>query len=260
MVTITDLGQAVRTAAAELPLGGTAQAAARLDEARGILTSALTESVEPAGLPEISRAQTHLDRAITQLIAAAEHLDDYLVSIGLAPGGGKGQVDVPTSAPAAPAPDGKRSWWLTRVDEITQADDDNKSKPDGEIKHTELTPLFETLVKIASGGDRNLFRRELQATDPAVGIRLPALTWPQVRILATELLGETPTAKNMDRLRAKTRDPIRHFLPGLDEKACEIELAAACHVAQPPERHPVDIAAMGPVLVAALIKARGKKD
>ncbi|GIG68546.1 hypothetical protein [Phytomonospora endophytica] len=259
MGTITELGQAVRTATAELPLGGTAQAAARLDEARGILAQALTESVEPAGLPEISRAQTHLDRAITQLIAAAEHLDDYLVSIGLAPGGDKGEIDVPASAPAAPAPDGRRSWWLTRIAEITKADE-GQAKAAEEIRHTELTPLFEKLVKIAAGGDRDLFRRELQATDPAVGIRLPALTWPQIRVLATEFLGETPTAKNLDRLRAKTGDRIRQFLPGLDDKAGEIELAAACHVAQPPERHPVDIAAMGPVLVAALIRARGKQD
>ncbi|MEV0645587.1 hypothetical protein AB0I28_10015 [Phytomonospora sp. NPDC050363] len=260
MASITDLGQAVRTAAAELPLGGTAQAAARFDEARGILAQALTESVEPAGLPEISRAQTHLDRAITQLIAASEHLDDYLVAIGLAPGGDKGEVVIPGSAPASPAPGGKRSWWLTRVDEITQADDDGKADPEGEIRHTELTPLFETLVKVAGSGDRNQYRRELQATDPAVGIRLPALTWPQIRVLAGEMLGETPTASTMDRLRAKTRDPVKSILPGLDDKAGEVELAAACHVAQPPERNPVDIAAMGPVLVAALIKARGKKD
>lgn len=259
MATIMELGQAVRTAAADLPLPGTAQALERFDEARATLTQALTDSVEPAGLPHLNRAQTHLDRAVTQLMAAAEHLDEYLVAIGLSPTAPKGDAGpAPVAAAPAPVADGSRSWWLARVDEITQADDDNRAKADTEIRHKELTPLFDTLVKAAAGSDRGLYRRELHATDPAVGVRLPALTWPRVRILAAELTGGTPTAKNLDTVRAKTADAVRRLLPGLDDKAGEIELAAACHVARAPERHPVDIAAIGPVLVAALTAALGR--
>lgn len=262
MSDLETLGARIRGVAAELPVPDTRKAAARLAEAQAGLSSALRESVEPAGIPQLARARELVDTAIGKLRTASDDLDAYLESIGL---GTVGNINESTSAnesaPVEVAP-GSADWWRQRVNEIS--DGDAKTEP-GEVT---VTKLFSELVERARRGDRDGYRERLLVAGVGNGTKLPGLSWPLIRNLATEVLGRSPTPKDDERLRGLVREQLRKLLPKLPEDVALSQLHGACslpHVAKDAEGrqttekpHPADTAATGPVMVAALLQAREK--
>ncbi|MGH8876306.1 MAG: hypothetical protein ACRD0P_03025, partial [Stackebrandtia sp.] len=122
MSDIETLGSRVRGIAEELPLPDTRRAALRLAEAQAGLATALTTSVEPAGVPQLSRAREHVDTALTRLRTASKSLDGYLVSIGVDTASTiKESTSINDSTPAEVAP-GSADWWRQRVNTISDGD------------------------------------------------------------------------------------------------------------------------------------------
>lgn len=262
MSDLETLGARLRGIAADLPVPDTRKAALRLAEAQAGLSDALRESVEPAGVPQLNRAREHVDKAIRGLRSATDNLDEYLVSIGLDTAGVRNESVSPNeSVPVEVAP-GSADWWRQRVNTISEGD--AKTEP-GEVT---VTKLFSELVDRARRGDRDGYRERLLIAGVGNGSKLPGLSWPLIRNLATEVLGHAPTPKDDDRLRAVIREPVRKLLPKLPEDVALSQLHGACslpHVAKDAEGgqaaekpHPADSAATGPVIVAALFQAREK--
>lgn len=260
MSNLETLGARLRDIAADLPMPDTRKAELRLAEAQAGLSDALRESVEPAGIPQLTRARDHVDNAIRRLRSASDNLAEYLTSIGL---GTVSNIDESASpdksVPVTVAP-GSADWWRQRVNTITEGD--AKTEP-GEVT---VTRLFSDLVDRARRGDRDGFRDRLLVAGVGNGSRLPGLSWPLIRNLATEVLGHAPTPKDDDRLRGLVRDPVRRLLPKLPEDVALSQLHGACslpHVAKDADGrttdeqpHPADTAAAGPAIVAALFQAR----
>ena len=260
MSDIETLGSRVRGVAEQLPLPETRRAALRLAEAQAGLSAALASSVEPAGVPQLARAREHVDATLTRLRTAATCLDRYLESIGVDTAGNiKESTPEHDATPVQVAP-GSADWWRQRVNTIS--DGDAKTEP-GEVT---VTRLFSELVDSARRGDRDGYRERLLRAGAANGSKLPGLSWPMIRNLATDVLGRTPTAKDDDRLRGLVRDRVRNLLPKLPEDVALSQLHGACslpHVDKDAEGHrtddkphPVDTAATGPILVAALLQER----
>lgn len=260
MSDLETLGARLRGIAADLPVPDTRTAALRLAEAQDGLSNALRESVEPAGIPQLNRAREHVDKAIRGLRSASDNLDAYLTSIGLDTASNINESISPNgSVPVEVAP-GSTDWWRQRVNTISEGD--AKTEP-GEVT---VTKLFSELVERARRGDRDGYRDRLLVAGAGNGSKLPGLSWPLIRNLATEVLGHAPTPKDDDRLRGHVRESVRKLLPKLPEDVALSQLHGACslpHVAkdadgkQTDEKpHPVDTAASGPIIVAALLQAR----
>ncbi|GAA4905268.1 hypothetical protein LX16_3544 [Stackebrandtia albiflava] len=260
MSDLETLGARLRAVAAELPRADTATAADRLAAAHAGLTEALRDSVEPAGAPRLAAAREHLDRAARHLVAACDRLDDYLSDIGLATLGEKPEETVtPTTVPSD-APPGSLDWWSRRINEISDGD------AEAELREVTVTRLFSELVDLAGKGDRDAYRARLLSAGPSHGVRLSGLSWPMIRTLASDALGRPVTGRDDDLLIRFTDEPVKRLLPRLPPDVALAQLHGASSLphrhrdaegretTEPP--HPADAAAVGPVLVAALLRAR----
>ncbi|HZE40396.1 MAG TPA: hypothetical protein VE172_16465 [Stackebrandtia sp.] len=262
MSDIETLGATVRGIAAELPVPNVELATDKLNEAHAGLTAAMRESIEPAGVPRLSQAREHVDAALRKLRSARSQLDDYLESIGVST---VKKVDespsVNTSEPAVVAP-GSTDWWRQRVNAISEGD--ARTEP-GEVT---VTKLFSELVDAARRGDRDAYRDRLLVAGASGGSRLPGLSWPMIRGLASDILGHSPTTRDDDRLRGIVRADLAKVLPKIPADVALAQLHGACSLphehrdaegkrtdAKP---HPVDAAAAGPVVVASLLREREK--
>ncbi|ADD41301.1 hypothetical protein [Stackebrandtia nassauensis] len=262
MSDIETLGARVRGIAAELPVPDTQKAEQRLAEAHAGLSSALRESVEPAGIPQLARAREHVSKAMAVLSTASDNLDEYLISIGLNTAGNINESTSPDETVPVEVAPGSADWWRERVNTISEGD--AKTEP-GEVT---VTRLFSELVERARRGDRDGYRDRLLVAGAGNGSKLPGLSWPLIRNLTADILGHAPTPKDDDRLRGLVRDPVRRLLPKLPEDVTLSQLHGACslpHVAKDSEGretdekpHPADTAATGPAIVAALLSAREK--
>lgn len=260
MSDLETLGARLRAIAADLPVPDARTAALRLAEAHDGLSQALRESVEPVGVPQLSRAREQLDKATKALTKASDSLDEYLIAIGVTTGGNINEsVSPDESVPVAVAP-GSVDWWRQRVNLIS--DGDAKTEP-GEVT---VTKLFSELVDAARRGDRDGYRHRLLVAGVTNGSKLPGLSWPMIRNLATEVLGNAPTSKDDDKLRGLVMDSVRKLLPKLPEDVALSQLHGACslpHAHKDAEGrqttdkpHPADSAATGPIIVSALLRAR----
>ncbi|QSB05887.1 hypothetical protein [Natronoglycomyces albus] len=265
MSDIATLASQIRHICADLPRPGLRQAVHHLETGHVALTDASRDSVEPVGLVHLATARHKLDAALSKLDCAAEALDEYLSAIG-ADGASAAASSVATGSASIPQSregDGQQ-WWTDAVNAMCQ----REGKPDSSASGVSPTKAFEELAKLANGSDAAGYHRKLLDIGPQTAVRLPGLSWPMIRGLATETLGRPPTKADPPRLRDATNDAVRAILPGLDEKCAEEHLASACALAaRSPKPDPeaeeqrarvkaAEAAALGPVLIAALHRRR----
>jgi hypothetical protein len=164
----------------------------------------------------------------------------------------------------AAAPDGSArapelsDWWADRVAEITEG----PAKPVAEPAQTSAG-LLHRCTASALADDRDRLRRELAGAGPAVGLGLAAVTPPLLRHLAAELVGHAPRIEDLATVRRAALSTVAPLLPGTPATVAEELIARTCRAS--PQRtggaaahHPVDSAAVGAVLVAALLRATGR--
>lgn len=261
MSDLATLGARLRAIADRLPADETARAAQRLAEAQAALAVALRDSVEPVGAADMARSREHLDRAAAAMRLGLKRLDDYLAAIGLARLGSPDTSKPVKSSESGEVAPGGAEWWRRRINEIS--DGDATTKP----QEVTVTKLFADLVDHARRGDRDGYRERLLIAGAATGPKLPGLSWPMVRSLAAEIFGNVPRREDREKLRAATRQTVDRLLPKLPPDVAMAQINTACSL--PPEpshpradggdvpsRNPVDVAAVGPALVAALLRIR----
>lgn len=225
------------------------------------MTQALRESVAEVGFADLSAAREHLDRALTHLGQVGDRLDDYLTAIGVATVGDTVEETLaPTADPKPDATEGP-DWWNKRINHISDGD----AKADR--SEVPLTKLFSELVELAGRGDRDAYRARLLAAGPAAGVKLSGLSWPMIRTLSIDILTRSPGESDDDKLTRYAKEPVRKLLPKLPPDVMLGQLRGANslpHTRQSPADrstgpdgpHPADAAAVGPILVSALLRAR----
>ena len=256
MSDVATLGARLRAIAAGLPTGRTRRAATALDEGRTALLHALRDSTNSAGTQQFRQATDLLGTTVRHLAVAADHLDDYLRSIGLA-GIEAADPSTPTASSVGPAgsPPDRADWWRQRINLISDGDTTATSS-----QEVTVTGLFSQLVDRARAGDRDGYRARLLAAGPATGSRLPGVSWPMIRSLTTDLLGHSPTSADNARLRRLVDGPVAAVLPKLPDDVLLSPWHGASGAPHPDHagigHHPADIAAVGPAIVAALLRER----
>lgn len=258
---IASLAAQLRQLSADLPHGSLRNAADHLQTGHVSLAEAGRDSVEPIGLGHLHLSRDKLDSALRHLDTAATSIDEYLAAIGA---NGKASASAPSSAPAAVFPAGGgdadgHQWWIDAINALCE----REGKPDSGAATTSPTSVFSQLARLATSGDAAGYHRTLLDIGPTTGVKLPGLSWPMIRSLASETLGRQPTKQDTQALRESTFSRVRSVLPGVDERSAEEQLASACAVAvrnteedQQSRARAAEAAALGPVLVASLHQQR----
>jgi len=222
----------------------------------------MRESVGQAGTGHIAAAHRHLDQALTSLKVAGDRLDDYLVAIGVATVGKADNETLGTTPIESPRDRSRTDWWNERINHIS--DGDATADP----SEVPLTRLFSELVDLAGRGDRDGYRTRLLAAGPVSGVKLSGLSWPMIRTLSVDILKRPVLTSDDEKLTRAARETVRKLLPKLPEGVMLAQLrganslphdraaAAAADSPRPDGPHPADAAAVGPVLVSALLRAR----
>jgi hypothetical protein len=275
MSLVEELADQVRSASDELPIPQVTAAAERLRMASGLLAWAVRSTTEPAGrngrgrataravpMPALATATAHLEHATGALLAAQQALAEYVAVLGM-PGNA-----VPTAhrhwlvTPPTAERDGARGgWWAERIAELTGGQPGlarSVAEPAGTSAY-----LLLRCAAAALAGDREGFAAEFAAAGPAVGLGLAALTGRLLQRLAADLVGHPPRLEDLAPVRRAALPMVPPLLPAVPAEVPADLLATACH-ARPqrrrnaPQAHPVDTAAAGAVLVAALLRATGR--
>lgn len=257
MSNIENLGLRVRSIIADLPSGDTGRAVRHLESAHRGLTRALRDSVTDAGAVNLAAAREHLHRVALHLRGAGDRLDDYLTAIGVPP---VNESTTPSTT-TVPGPESARrdrhDWWRSRINHIS--DGDATADPG----QSSVTTLFSELVELAGSGDRDAYRKKLLAAGPVTGVKLSGLSWPMIRTLSTDILGRTPGETDHERLAQQMSEPVDRLLPKLPDGVMLGQLRGANnllrdHRSPADGPHPADVAAVGPILVAALLRVRDR--
>src|SRR3954464_6156248 len=139
MSLIQELGAQLRAASDELPAGQVRVALEKLRGAADLLTWVRQASVDPIGVPLLSNATEHAERAAAALRVAQDAIAAYLTEIGLTgeaagrpdgesrrpgkqaePPKTRGRPARPGSGPRPPPePEKLGPWWRQRVTELT---------------------------------------------------------------------------------------------------------------------------------------------
>ncbi|WP_381541627.1 hypothetical protein [Stackebrandtia endophytica] len=256
------LGARLRAIIGDLPQDDATRAAGHLETANERLTAAMRESVGQAGTVHIAAAHQHLDRALTSLKLVADRLDDYLVAIGVATVGKADNETLATVPIESPRDRTRADWWNERINHISDGD------ATADRSEVPLTRLFSELVDLAGRGDRDGYRARLLAAGPVNGVKLSGLSWPMIRTLSVDVLKRPVLTSDDESLTRVSRDAVRKLLPKLPDGVMLAQLRGANSL--PHDRaaasdddspraggpHPADAAAVGPVLVSALLRAR----
>ncbi|HIW63092.1 MAG TPA: hypothetical protein H9881_11590 [Candidatus Stackebrandtia excrementipullorum] len=251
MSSVELLGVRIRAIGADLPHADARRAADFLETAHSGFTEAMRESVTEVGLSDIATANEHLERALSRMKIAGDHLDEYLDAIGAVRTG----TAAPTTAIARLDDSKKSDWWNRRINHIS--DGDATSEP----VDVPLTRLFSELVDLAGRRDRDAYRARLLAAGPATGVKLSGLSWPMIRTLCLDILRRAPRESDDDTLARHVRDTVTGLLPKLPDGVLSGQLRGANSLSahrreSTEEPHPADAAAVGPAVVSALMKAR----
>jgi hypothetical protein len=224
MSLLEDLADQLRTTREHLPIAEVTAATERLRMAGGLLARVMRTSTDPGGVPTLILATEHLENAAGAMLA--RKLSD---------------------------------WWTDRVGEITEGTGGEQVADAAQTS----ADLLRRCTTSALADDRDRLRRELAGAGPAVGLGLAAVTPPLLRYLAAELVGHAPRIEDLATVRRAALPRVAPLLPGSPPAVAEELIARACHA--PPQRtggaaphHPVDTAAAGAVLVAALLRATGR--
>ena len=267
MSLLEDLADQLRTTGEHLPIAEVAAATERLRMAGGLLAWVMHTSTNPAGVPTLAAATERLEHAAGAMLVAEQALRDYAVAIGLSRDAVPPEdrrlhaALAPTPPPptaAAGRPAELSDWWADRVREITKG----RAQPLPQPAQTSADLLHRCTASTLDE-DRDRLRRELCGAGPAVGLGLAAVAPPLLRFLAAELVGHAPRIEDLATVRRAALPAVAPLLPGAPPGVAEELIARACH-AQPQRtsgaapHHPVDSAAAGAVLVAALLRATGR--
>lgn len=278
MSLVESLGHQLRGVADELPVAELQEAGDRLRAAAALFGWVMTESGHAEWLARLEDAAEHLDDAVANVNGVLAGLDSYLEHIGL-PGVPVPVTDPqPVSArPAAPGgqdrPDpvlATRSWWVERVDLLTDHDPEPEhpaeARSAGDDQKPE-TPL-EALRRLARSGrdsSRDGYRAALLATNPGSGMQVPGRAARVLHRIAADVLGHAPGPDDHRRLVDKLGGRVRELLPNAPDGLAgllltEISSPFGGRPAEGTPAHPVDSAAAWPILVAAALRAAGRDD
>ena len=256
MSNIETLGARLRALSQAVPTDDVKRAADELAAARAGLVAALQQSAKPVAIAQLASALDSVDRAQRQLVLGIDCLDQYLVAIGVAPR----HSDTPQTATATAASvtaDDVDSRWRKRVNELS--DGSATTQP----KSVSMPRVFSELVSLARNGSRDSYRDKLLVAGAVGGAQLPSLSWPAANEIYAELAAHAPGAVTPARLARYVRDIRDAVLPKLTDDMAVGQLNAACSLegamraASPAESDAaVDQAVAGPVMVAALLRAR----
>ena len=113
--------------------------------------------------------------------------------------------------------------------------------------------LLDRAVRAALAGDRDAYRTTLVTAAAQAGLALAPVTAELARDLSTSAA-----------VRQAALAAVAPLLPALDPAVAHTVLARACRDVPPPPRtgaqaHPADPAILGPVLVAGLLRATGRR-
>lgn len=267
MSLVEDLADQLRVASEELPIAQVSAAAERLRMASGLLAWIMHTSTNPTAVPTLGNATEHLDHATGALLVAQSALADYVGVLGM-PRDGVPVEDPRPATALTPSPPPQTAtggsaeladWWADRVGQITEGP---AAGPADDAARTSADLLHRCTASVLDD-DRDRLRRELAGAGPAVGLGLAAVTPPLVRHLAAEIVGHPPRLEDLARVRRAALPLIAPMLPSMPADVAEELLARACHAkpqrqADAPPAHPVDSAAAGAVLVAALLRDTGR--
>lgn len=275
MSLIQELGAQLRATSDELPTGLVTVAMERLRSATELLMWVRETSVDPIGVPQLSNATEHAERAAAALRLAQDAIAAYLTAVGLS-----GDASAPPDRdwragleragdqqPVAPGseavpPERLGPWWQARVAELTgePAPPPEESPGAGEGADT-----AELLRRVASGvraGDRARVGRDLHAVNASTGLALSAVTPPVLHRLAGDLLGHEPRPEDVPRLRTAATGRVRSLLPGTSPAVLETLIDRICRVpargADRPAAHPADNAVTASVLTGVLLARLGR--
>src|SRR5947207_2218183 len=87
MSLVLDLAARLRSTAEDLPVAQLTAAVERLRLASVLLAYVLREAADPAAVPTLASAETHLTGSVAALHATRRAIDDYLAAIGVAGSG-----------------------------------------------------------------------------------------------------------------------------------------------------------------------------
>ena len=271
---VESLGAELRRIGTDLPLAELTHAAERLRTATALSAYVMHESGHADWVGALVAAGEHLDAAIAATATVAAGLDEYLVSIGLTGVDRPETKSVALSArPTGPSGNGRpdpvlalRTWWAERVDLLTD------SAPDGERPATvrgddaerrvapEQPPdALRRLAGSARDASPEAYREQLLATHPASGMQVASPAARALRYLGTDLLGHPPGPDDTRALADRCRSGrVRGLLPRVDEHLAPALVGQVCGVVDTTQRHPVDVAAAWPVLIAEALRALGR--
>ena len=273
MSLIQELGAQLRATSDELPTGLVTVAMEKLRSATEILMWVREQSVDPIGVPQLSGATEHAERAAAALRLAQDAIEQYLAVIGLAGSVGappdgdwkagleKSADQPPATAGSAPPPEQLGPWWQQRVAQLTG------EPPPEATDRGDRPDTAELLRRVASGvraGDRARLGRELHRVHASTGLALSAVTPPVLHRLAGDLLGHEPRPEDLPRLRSAAEGRVRSLLPGTSPAVLETLLARICRVPvqggqqPPPPAHPADNAVTASVLTGVLLARLGR--
>jgi hypothetical protein len=279
MSLIQELGAQLRATSDELPSGQVRVALEKLRSAAELLAWVRQASVDPIGVPLLSNATEHAERAAAALRVAQDNIAVYLAQIGLygeaseRPDGDWRETvkdaSKPRPVPPVPppgagsprpaAPEKLGPWWQQRVSELT-----GEPPPPPEqvaAQHPSTAELLRRVAADVRTGDRARLGRDLSTVDAATGLGLAAVTPPLLHRLAASLLGHEPRPEDVDRLRTAVAGRVRSLLPGTDPGLLDTLLARICRApAQTGHQpgHPADNAVTASVLTGVLLARLGR--
>jgi hypothetical protein len=271
MSLIQELGARLRATSDELPTGQVTVAMEKLRSATEILMWVREQSVDPIGVPQLSNATEHAERAAAALRIAQDAIAQYLAAVGLtgdasaAPDrdwkAGLEQHGDEAAAAEQPAgrPEQLGPWWQERVTQLT-------GEPAPAESGEKNTDTAELLRRVASGvraGDRARLGRELHGVNASTGLALSAVTPPVLHRLAGDLLGHEPRPEDVPRLRSAAEGRVRSLLPGTSPAVLDTLIARICRVpvegsGNRPPGHPADNAVTASVLTGVLLARLGR--
>ena len=274
MSLVLDLAARLRSTAEDLPVAQLTAAVERLRLASVLLAYVLREAADPAAVPTLASAETHLTGSVAALHATRRAIDDYLAAIGVAGSGPPpAEPHWPEPVEDAPVPADEKdggeapklgNWWVERVCLVTDG-----SAERGRTDPVDSTDLLRRVAGRARAQDRSGLRTALVDVDPAVGLSLAATAPPLLRQLAAELVGRTPTPEDLPKVTEAVAPRLRDVLPKLPESTAAVLLARVCHAeearrepagqgGQAEPAHPVDAAVTAGAAVGALLAALGR--
>ncbi|SDZ22767.1 hypothetical protein SAMN05421684_3661 [Asanoa ishikariensis] len=219
------------TLRSDLPVVEVDVASERLRSATTLLAATLSASSAPSPALLLASATSHLDAAAGALGRAGDELSRYLASVGVVPIASSSVV----TAGSCP--------WADRVDVLTGLVGVARPAVDDRLS---VSAVLVSAVRAASRVDRVALRRSLVVAPSSVGFALGARTAGYLGVVAPAPLREGGLAL------------LPRLLPGLPAPDGAALVSQALRLpGDPVSAHPADVAAVGVVLVSAVLSMTG---